>query len=176
MTEKKLLKIMDDVVSEVMNENTHFFLTEYHDFENDSTFGMWGWSGKVEKIKNYVLYVAAPKTILYHNQVKEGTISEDLVDKLFNNKKITTDYLNGCTDGEKMFYSTFLWLKDSKGYDEVKKDITTMVKVLNEYGYKLNILVYEDAKEALPKALELDQYLPDDEPGFGEFLKECLED
>ena len=176
MTEKKFNKIVDSVITEVMNEDTHFFLTEYHVIEDDTTFGMWGWSKKTEVIKNYVLYVASLKTIVDHNQFNQGTISNDLVDKLLNNKKITNDYLNGCTDAEKLFYSQFTWLKDSKSYDDIKQDIKTLVKVLNEHGYKLNILLYDDAKEALPKALELDQYLPEDEPGFGEFLKECLED
>jgi hypothetical protein len=75
-----------------------------------------------------------------------------------------------------MFYFQFLWLKDSKGYDHIKQGIKTLVKVLNEYGYKLNILVYDDAKEALPKALELDKKISDDELGFGEFLKKSLEE
>lgn len=176
MTEKKFNKILDSVVTEVMNEDTHFFLIEYQDLEKDSTFGMWGWSKKPEVIKNYILYVASLKTIIDHNQVEQGVISDELIDKLLNNKKITDYYLNGCTDGEKMFYFQFTWLKESKSYDDIKQDIETLIKVMGEFGYKLNVILYKDAKEALPKALELDQYLPEGEPGFGEFLKECLED
>ena len=176
MTEKKFKKIMDSVISEKMNEETHLFLTEYHVHETDSTFGTWGWSRKPEIIKNFVLYVASLKAIVEQNNVQQGTIRYELVDKLLNNKKISDEFLNSCNYDEKMFYFQFTWLKDSKGYEDLKKDVWTLVKVLNEAGYKLNIILYNNPYEALPKALELDEYLPEGELGFGEFLRSCLED
>ena len=93
MTEKKFNKIVDSVITEVMNEETHFFLTEYHVLEDDTTFGMWGWSKKAEVIKNYVLYVASLKTIVDHNQFNQGTISNDLVDNYILLKKGKKNFL-----------------------------------------------------------------------------------
>ena len=176
MTHRKFRKIINNMTSEVMNDTTHYLLTEYHNFDTGNIYGEWGWSRKIENIKKFVLYFAIVKTIIDHNNNEPGVISNELLDKLFNGKRLNLDAVNSLNSEEKMFYFLFDVLKDAKGYDEIVQSINTMIKFLNENNYKINVFIYKDAREALPKALEWDQYLPEGEAGFGEFLKNCLED
>ena len=167
---------MNNVSTEIMNEKTHYLLTEYHNFDTGNTYGEWSWSCKIENIKKYILYFAVARTIIEHNNINPGVISNELVDKLFNGKRFTLEAINALNETEKLFQFLFDALKAANGYEQIVKGINLMAKFLNENGYKINVYIYKDANEALPKALELDEYLPNDEHGFGKFLKKCLEE
>ena len=61
-------------------------------------------------------------------------------------------------------------------FDILKKNSKKICKYLSSLGYVMNFILFKNPKKALSKALELDKYLPEDEPGFGEFLRANLND
>lgn len=142
--------------------------------EVDGPYGRWGWNKKLEEIRDHFLFAFVVATILQYNQQKAIN-------------KISDEFVMGCLEGaiwlpgdfsdvEEKFFDKWYKIQEVEDFKELKVATKKLCEYLTSLGYKMNFILYKNPKKALSKALELDRYLPDGEPGFGEFLRANIKD
>ena len=171
MNEKRYEELINAVNTEPITKNSIMCLKE--DFV-DGGFGMWGWSENWETIQEHFMYVFIPFTVLeYNKRKKERVFRDELVAEIID---LMYWFSFKETKKEFKFYIKWIDVKRSSTYNEFVKTSKELCEFLSDNGYKVNFEIYENPKKALKKALELDQYLPEGEVGFGEFLRMNIEE
>lgn len=139
----------------------------------DGPYGRWGWNNNLNDIRDHFLYVFILGNITQYNKNKNiNKISDDLILSILNEK----DKINNKSKEEEKFLKKWHLIKNINNFFQLKLETKKMCSYLSSLGYVMNFILYKNPKKALSKAIELDQYLPDGEAGFGEFLRENLEE
>lgn len=171
MEEKEFEKLLTITVDEPICIESYMCLKEE---SINGPYGEWGWNVSLKNIQNHFLYVFVLGTIIQYNELQKlNIIRSDIVMKILNYDSLLDAQLS---EEESKFYE--MWNKASVDceYNLLKRNSIKICKYLSSLGYIMNFILYKDPKKALSKALELDKYLPQDEPGFGEFLRSNLYD
>ena len=170
MERTELDNLVENIQSEVITKNTHFFICED---EVDTIHVNIGWSNDIAPIRDHFLYLfVLGNMALYNSEKRIDKISSDFILSIYNEKVVLADKMTG---KEKTFFEMFNNVEECENYDEFDIESHKLCNYLNSLGYNLKFTLYKNPEKALNRILELDQYLPEGEEGFGAFLKECLE-
>lgn len=169
MKNKEFKKLLTITESEPIGIDSYMCLKE----DNvEQPYGRWGWNKSLKKIQDHFLYIFILGTIVQYNEEKQiHKIRNEIVMAIINNKSLLNIQLSTF---EQEFYK--LWNQASMycEFECFKHNSEELCFYLSSIGYKLNFILYKNPVEALDKALELDEFLPEGEYGFGEFLKENI--
>ncbi len=170
MTEEELNEIIRSVCIDPMYDDSYMCLKE--DFCEDG-YAEWGWNKSLEKmIINFSYAFVLLNIMCYNDNEKLNIINDELVMELINkNDDINIDKLS---KEEKRFVELWKFCLDSYDFESFKENSKDVCDYLTSLGYILNYYLFENPRAALDTALEFDKYLPDGEPGIGEFLKEAI--
>lgn len=172
MTEEEFEEIVYGVSVEPMYDDTYMCLKEEC---TEEPYAEWGWSQSLEKMIINFSYAFILFNILQYNDFEKiNIINDDLVIDLIDRKdEINIEKLS---KEEKRFVELWKYCLDSYDFESFKDNSKDVCEYLTSLGYFFNYYLYENPRAALNKALEFDQYLPDGEPGIGDFLLEAIGD
>ena len=171
MNDKEFEKLLTITESEPICIESYMCLKED---SVEGPYGRWGWNKSLRSIQDHFLYVFILGTIIQYNEEKKiNKIRSEIVMEMINDNSLLEVPLS---KQEERFYK--LWNVTSVycEFDMLKKNSKKLCQYLSTLGYEMNFILYKNPKKAVKKALELDKYLPEGEPGFGEFLRANIKD
>ena len=170
MSEEMLNEINMHMFDQELNINSYICL-----YGSDITGEAdWAWNNDVDNIKKYFLYIFITSTLYkYYSDRKKEIIGLEIVTKLCNCLELNK---GECTLEEWQFYDLWKKILNAKNFKILEKEISKMCKFLNNKGFDLTFVMYENPKKALPVALELDECVEEGDIMFGALLKKIIED
>ena len=155
---KKLIKLHEECLVGDIGFDSYFYLGDFNLGEN--RFAMWFHHDDYKKLKQHILYI----TILFEAKLP---FNNEFIDSLKLNKD--TSHIELSVD-EKRFLKFFNEAIETSGFEEFKSKLAELVELINEVGIDIKIDIFKNAKEALPKALDLDRQAGEDEYSFSKIL------
>ena len=160
---KELQQLHYDCTSGPITYDSYFYIGDFK--VEDGRYARWFFNDDFKKIKKHILYI----TILFETKLN---LNANLINSLLSKKKIETDDL---LNNEREFETLFKKADSSVNIEELKKALIELVDYVNKAGVDLKVNVYKNAKDALPKAIEIDQLAGEDEYSFSSLLLELIE-
>lgn len=166
-----LNELIELTQKEVITYDSYFCL-KYD--ETDGRYSLWGWSEDLDNIKkNFLSIFICCNIIKYNESNKIDIIDSNLAATLVDSD---VDKFEDLNNEEKNFYKLFTKTSKSDSFLKFKLSANKLCKYLTKKGYVLHFELFKNAKDALPRALELDQYLPEEDLGMGYVLYSLLFD
>lgn len=141
---KELQKLFNDCMGGEVNFDTYFYLGDIA--VGEERYAHWFLNNDYTVLKTHILYL----TILYEAHLP---LNQDYIDCLLLKKDVN---LGNLTDKEIEFDKLFKNAENTTSYDEFKEKLGELIEYINKLGVDIKVYVYKNAKEALPKALQLD--------------------
>lgn len=171
LNDNEIKRLIDITETEPICIDSYMCLKED---ESDGQYVRWGWNTELKEIRDHFLFVFVTGTILQYNISKGiNKISDEFVMSCING---TISILDNFSNIEKIFFDKWCKIHDVDNFEKLKKTTKKLCEYLTSIGYKMSFILYENPKKALSKALEIDKYLPNEELGFGKFLKANIDD
>ena len=155
---KKLIKLHEECLVGDIGFDSYFYLGDFNLGEN--RFAMWFHHDEYKKLKQHILYI----TILFEAKLP---FNNEFIDCLKLNKD--TSHIELSSE-EAIFLKLFNEVIETTDFEDFKKQLSKLVEFINEICIDLKIDIFKNAKEALPKALDLDRQAGEDEYSFSKIL------
>ena len=154
---KYLKKLYQSGRNQIAEYNSFYYLSDIK--KDDEGQINWYFNNSYEGIKEHILYA----TIL------SDTIPIDfsIVEKMLLRKPIDVSELN---KDQLEFYNHFIDAEKCSNIDVFIEKVQKLVKVINKQGKDIKIYIFKNAKEALPKAIQIDSKYGEDEYSFSNML------
>lgn len=163
MNEKELEKII--LSTEIEPISIESFICLKEDYVENG-YGRWGWSKNLDTVKLNFLYGFVIVNVLNYNEKKViNKICNDFIISI-----ICEESFENMSLVEKEFLNKWNNILKINKYSELKKAANKFCKFLSSLGYIMEYTLFKNPKQALPKALELEHFISDDEMSFGKFL------
>lgn len=170
MEQKEFEKLISITSTETITDNSYIALGID---EVDNPFGMWGWSEKIENIRDHFLYVFILGNMVEYNVKKEiNKVSNELIMAIYNDEMID---LNKLSKEEKKFIKQ--WDKLTKCNNIVQLQISSskLCSYLTTLGYVMEYKLFKNPKETIKSGGVIGTYVPLEQDEFFNFLKNNIE-
>lgn len=170
MEQKEFMKLISITSTETITDNSYLSLRID---EIDTPVGIWGWSEKLENIRDHFLYVFILGCMVMYNE-KRGInkVSNEFLMSVYNDEIMDAYEVS---DEEEKFFMLWNNLTECTNYKEFKKGSTKLCDYLTSLGYSLQFKLYKNPKEAVEGGGVIGTYVPTEHDEFLSFLKENIE-
>ena len=154
----------NECMSQPITEDTKFIFVEVK--IEEVVQGLWRWNDDLKKLRDYVIHIAYPASILMLNDAFNLSIRSIIFSEDINEI--------GLNEYEKEYILLSESLANSVGDKNIVEELEMLDAYLNSIGYEIKTYVFNSPEEALPFALDLEKYVPEGEIGMGGFLYDVI--
>ena len=170
MEQKEFEKLISITSTETITDNSYIALRID---ELDTPVGIWGWSEKLENIRDHFLYVFILATMLMYNEKKNiNKVSNEFIMSVYNDEIMDAYEVS---DEEEKFFMLWNNLTECTNYKEFKKGSEKLCNYLTSLGYVLDFKIYKNPKEAVKGGGVIGTYVPLEHDEFLSFIKDNIE-